>query len=296
MQSMTGFGRAEAQIGGFSFTVEVKSVNHRFLDARIRLPSTLSLFEHQLLELLKKHFERGSFDVNVRQRLDASQTHLASGTRFVVDETAAKSLIQGCQWLAQTYQTPKTPSLEFLAMTNRVFVPVEETTDPALLWEPFKALFERTLSELKKMREMEGKRLKEILNSGLLEIEKTVDELVQLAPQQPLKIREKLETRLASWNLSQPIDATRLEWEVALLAEKADITEEIDRLKTHTKEFLGILQEAKPVGRKLDFLTQELHRETNTVSSKASLIDVTRHSVLLKSRIEKLREQVQNVE
>jgi uncharacterized protein (TIGR00255 family) len=296
MNSMTGFGRSEATIGSYSFTVEIKSVNHRFLDVRFRMPQTLSSFEFALTETLKQHFERGSFEVNVKQRIDATQNHSSFGTRFVVDEVAAKSLLDGCEWLAGKYKTPKVPSLEMLAMTNRVFVAVDEGADLTTLWNPFKALFEKTITELGKMRQSEGKRLKTVLGDGLKDIEKAVEKLSTLAPLHPEKVKEKLTQKLATWNLTAPIENSRLEWEVALLAEKADITEEIDRLKLHTKEFYTILEGSKPVGRKLDFLTQELHRETNTVSSKASAIEITRVAVELKATIEKLREQVQNVE
>jgi uncharacterized protein (TIGR00255 family) len=134
------------------------------------------------------------------------------------------------------------------------------------------------------------------LTQGLSELTHGVDQLAKLAPKQPEKIKEKLETRLAQWKLSTPGDPNRMEWEIAMAADKADITEEIDRLKTHADSFLSILNQTGPVGRKLDFLTQELHREVNTTAAKSADIEITQLAVSLKTQIEKLREQVQNVE
>lgn len=296
MRSMTGFGKAEATIGNTSYTFEIKSVNHRFFDTRFRLPSTLSQFEYPLTEVLRAHFERGSFEISCKSRLVAKDGHLALGTRFVVDEVAAKSLMEGCTWLHQNFQTERIPSLETFAMTNRVFLPIEDVQDAASIWEPLKTVFEKAVLDLKNMREIEGKRICGILTAGIESIQKWMGELDRLAPEQPKKMKEKLESRLEGWKLNTPIDSSRLEWEVAVLADKADFQEEIDRLKMHCKEYLTLLQSPKSLGRKLDFLTQELHREANTIASKASLIEITRVSVELKTGIERLREQVQNVE
>lgn len=296
MRSMTGFGKAEATIGNSGYTFEIKSVNHRFLDARFRLPGALSQFEFPLTDVLRAHFERGSFEVNCRSRLVAKDGHAALGTRFVVDEVAARSFVEGCKWLHETFQIERIPTIENFIMTNRVFLPVEDTQETVGVWEPLKTLFEKAVLDLKKMRDIEGQRINSILKSGIENIQRLVIDLDKLAPEQPKKIKEKLDQRLESWKLNTPIDSTRLEWEVVVLADKADIHEEMDRLKMHCHEYLTLLQNPKPMGRKLDFLTQELHREANTIASKANLIDITRVSVELKTAIERLREQVQNVE
>jgi uncharacterized protein (TIGR00255 family) len=214
----------------------------------------------------------------------------------VIDEGAAKSLIEACDWLHYKYRTPQITPLEVLAMTNRIFLPVEETADSSALLEGLKDIFERALADLKKTREAEGARLKSILNEGLAELNRLVVQLAKLAPEHPKKIQEKLLQRITQWKMTTPLDAQRLEWEVAFFADRADITEEIDRLRSHAKEFASLLEGDKPVGRKLDFLTQELHREVNTVGSKTSMIEITRLTLEAKSAVEKLREQVQNVE
>lgn len=295
MRSMTGFGRSEGTIGNNQYTFELKSVNHRFLDARFRLPQTLSFLEYALSEKLKNHFDRGSFEISCKQKLIAQAGHASIGTRFVVDDTAMKSLVEAGEWLKSQYKIEFKPSAEAL-LTTRVILSVEEGKDAEVLQEPLKALFETAILDLKKMREREGLALKNVLLEGLNEIDRIVKSLSGLSETQTLKVREKLEQRIANWKLSASVDATRLEFEVALLADKADIQEELDRLTTHVKEYRTLLENPKNIGRKLDFLTQELNREANTVASKANLIDITKATVDLKTVVERLREQVQNVE
>ncbi len=296
MQSMTGFGKGDLTVGSSMISVEIKSVNHRYLDARFRLPSTLGFLELPLLEILKTHFERGSLEINIRQKTQGGQDLNGSSVKYSIDEEAARSIIEGSEKLHLKFATPKTPSLEMLFQSGRVFILSESAENLPALTEGIKKVFISTLKDLKTMREQEGSKLKTILTQGTLELERGVAELSKLAPRQPQKIKERLETRLAQWNISTPADPHRLEWEIALAAEKSDITEEIDRLRTHSDSFLTLLNQAGAVGRKLDFLTQELHREVNTTAAKSADIEITQLAVTLKTQIEKLREQVQNVE
>ncbi len=296
MNSMTGFGKAEGRIGNVHFSVEVKSVNHRFLDARFRLPNSFNQLELSLTDTLRTYCERGSVEVNIKPKATGAQAILPGTTRFMVDELAIKSLMDGVTWLHQKYQTNPIPSLEMLVSTNRIFLPVEEAPDSSTLLPQIQALLEVALKELQKMRQTEGIRLKQILHEGGQALLRLCDELTKLAPEQPQKIREKLTQRIEHYKLGAQADPQRLEWEVAYYADRAEISEEIDRLRTHCQEFLTLLASPKPVGRKLDFLTQELHREANTLGSKASQIELTRIAVEAKTQIEKLREQVQNVE
>jgi len=296
MQSMTGFGKGDLTVGSSTISIEIKSVNHRYLDTRFRLPSTLGFLELSLLEILKSYFERGSFEINVRQKAQNNFELNNSSIKYVVDEEAARSIIEGSEKLHLKFGTPKLPSLEMLFQSGRVFIPTENPESLPELTEGVKKAFQTVLKQVKEMRENEGAKLKTILTQGLSELTHGVDQLAKLAPKQPETIKEKLETRLAQWKLSTPGDPNRMEWEIAMAADKADITEEIDRLKTHADSFLSILNQTGPVGRKLDFLTQELHREVNTTAAKSADIEITQLAVSLKTQIEKLREQVQNVE
>lgn len=292
---MTGFGRSEAIVGSFLTTIEVKSVNHRFLDCRFRLPPTLSHLEIPMLEHLKTHFERGSFEIIVKQKLGTKEGTVSS-TRFIVDESAAKSLYNGFDWIKREFKLEEPITIESFIQAGKVFLPVDESNENTVAWASVKAVFEEALLNVKKMRQAEGEKLKAVLSGSLKEIGTQSKQLRSLSQLQTKAIKEKLEQRLQNWNLKEQIDASRLEWEVAMLAEKADFTEEMDRLDIHVQEFNATLTIQKSIGRKLDFLTQELHREVNTTSSKANLIEVTRIAVELKGMVEKLREQVQNVE
>jgi uncharacterized protein (TIGR00255 family) len=291
---MTGFGRCEGTVGPQHFTIELKSVNHRYLETRFRLPPFFAPYELPLSEMLRAKFERGAFEINVRQKLGHDRGGVSS-TRFVIDELAAQSLVDACQILHKKYKTEKVPSLEVLAFTNKVFVPVDDSGDAEGTFSELKSLFQKGLSEIQEMREREGERLKAILSAAIEELTQTTLRLRALAPEQGPKILEKLKTRISQWKLGE-VDSQRLEWELAFYAERSDITEELDRLKAHTEEFAKLLQSPKSVGRRLDFLTQEMHREVNTMGAKASLLAITQSTVEAKTLIEKLREQVQNVE
>jgi len=296
MKSMTGFGRAEGILGTIHYSVEVKSVNHRYLDVRFRLPASLSQFELPLTETVRGFCERGSLEVSVKPKVAASQSVLPGTTRFIVDELAVKSLFEGVNWLHQKYQTDPIPSLEMLVQTNRVFIPVEDSADSSTLLPQIQTLMGTALKDLQKMRETEGLRLKQILKEGAEGLLRLSDQVAKLAPEQPVRIKEKLLQRIEQFKLGSQADPQRLEWEVAFYADRSDITEEIDRLRTHAQEFLTLIENPKCVGRKLDFLAQELHREANTLGSKATQVELTKLCVEAKTQIEKLREQVQNVE
>lgn len=296
MRSMTGFGRAEGKVGSHQFIVEIKSVNHRYLDVRFRLPPSLSLFENTFSERLRNQFERGSFDVTIRHRLAPQGGIVATGTRYALDETALVSFLDVVKELKNKYGRVYEPTLENLISASRIVIPVEEFENPESLVEPVKQIFDQATAQLLEMRKNEGQKLKEVFRAGIAELTERVKRLEVLAPEQPKKVQEKLKTRIGQWGLSAPVDSQRLEWEVAFYAEKSDVSEELVRLHAHTKTFLELLEAKGSVGRRLDFLTQELNRETNTLSSKASILEMTQLAVEIKTSIEKLREQVQNVE
>jgi len=295
MRSMTGFGRAEGKVGGSIVTIEVKSVNHRFLDARFRMPGPMSLLEIPLSDLLRKKFERGSCEVSVRSR-PAAEGAATSSTRFTVDWAAAESFAEACDQLNHQYKTPRTPSVEAMALTGRIFVPIEESPDPNALLGELKPVFEQALEEVARMRAAEGARLRDTLRQHVAELSRARDALAALAPAHPARIRERLEARVKEWGLEGGNNAQRLELEIAYFADRADITEELDRLKAHLGEFSETLDGSRPAGRKLDFLTQELNREMNTIASKVDSTEMTRLAVEGKTLVERLREQVQNVE
>jgi len=296
MNSMTGFARSEVTIQSQLFSLEIKSVNHRFLDVRYRLPSGFSGLEMELTEEIRKFCERGSMEVTLRHQPLAEKGRISGNTRFAVDEKALESLLKATQQLENLSQKKWEIQISDLIQSQRILIPIEDSEEKSLGLKEVIPLFQSTLSLLVKMRREEGEKLKKILRDGVNEMQLTLQSITKLSPLQKEKIKDRLETRLSQWKLAEPVEPRRLEWEVAILAEKSDITEEIDRLKSHFEAFLESLNSSKPIGRKLDFLAQELNREVNTIASKTSLMEITQLTVELKATIEKLREQVQNVE
>lgn len=297
MHSMTGFGRAEGRVDHHHFTVEIKSVNHRYLDVRYRLPTSLSLFESAFTERLRNHFERGAFEVSIKHRLAPTGGVITTGTRYAIDDSALQTLLAALKDLNDRHGINLPLTLESVLNSGRILIPVEADNDGAeSALEPVLAIFDHAATQMLAMRLNEGQKTKTVLLQGVAELDVAIKKLDEFAPLQPKRIAEKLAARIQQWQLTSQIDPQRLEWEVALYAEKADVSEELARLRAHTKSFIDILESKQAVGRKLDFLTQELNREVNTLSSKVSILEMTRIAVEIKTGIEKLREQVQNVE
>lgn len=296
MNSMTGFGRAEITIGMQQISFEVKSVNHRFLDFRVRLPHAFSAWEVPLCEKIKETFERGSFDIFVRTKTLTGSGVVSSTTLFALDERALKSFQMAFSKVSESVSLSRSLDPSDIIRTGKIIIPVEDLEEEALSFDQVLPTWDLALQRLLAMRAKEGLNLKKTLEKALTEMESELRQIEQLIPLQKEKIREKWNTRLAQWKLEPPVEPHRMEWEVALLTEKADITEEIDRFSIHVNAAREVLSASQAAGRKLDFLIQEMHREVNTIASKAQLMEITQLTVKLRSHIEKLREQVQNVE
>lgn len=292
LQSMTGFGRSEADASG-TCVVEVKSVNGRFLDVRVRLPASLAASEPRVQEIVRGTLQRGSVDVSVRFRT----TNAQSTTTIAVDLRAAKELAARCAELSQALGKPVEPTVEFLWNSGRVFLAREEDADPGQV-TAMEAAVRAALDALVEARTAEGARLRAALDEELKRLEGIVVTLTSLAGTQPARAKERLEERLARWGqeLRERADPQRLELELALFADRSDVSEELVRLSAHLEAFRDQLQSGDAVGRRLDFLTQELHREANTLGTKAQSAELSSAVVDLKASIERLREQVQNVE
>ncbi len=294
MQSMTGFARADGEAGGTRFSLEVKSVNHRFLDVRVRLPSSLALIELPIVEKVRSYFDRGSIEIFFRTQ---ANENTPSMTRFGLDEGAVQSLLEACDRLNFQYRINSKPTLEFFALTQRVFIAQETSQDANVFLAGMNPVLDKLLTELKTMRMAEGRRLKESLAKELRVLHEIVAKLQLLAPEQRKRTEKKVRDRVAGWNLTAPVDSQRLEWEIAFYADKGEVTEELERLGSHLVEFQKTVgSEDKGIGKKLDFLTQELHRELNTLGTKSQWIELTQLVVEGKGLVERLREQVQNVE
>jgi uncharacterized protein (TIGR00255 family) len=292
-RSMTGFGRSEAGANA-PCVAEIKAVNARFLDVRVRLPPVLAASEARVQELVRGKVQRGSVDVTVRFRAASTTT---GPWPLSVDVAAAQEIAKRCEELSSILGTPIVPTAEFLWTTGRVFVQHEADADASLL-AAMELAVQQALDAMVTARTAEGARLKVALEAELERMGELVRTIGTLAAAQPARAKERLEERLARWgaDFRDQADAQRLELELALFADRCDVSEELVRLEAHLSAFRDQLASGGAVGRRLDFLTQELHRETNTLATKAATVELSSAVVDLKASVERLREQVQNVE
>lgn len=289
MRSMTGYGRRQLNRDGREITVELKTVNHRFLDVSTRLPRALSFAEDAVRKQLSAALRRGHADVTI------TYANLRTDAREVsVDERLAlqyKTALEKLQAIVGGQET----TLSLIASQPDVLrVSLCEEDQEAVLSLLSDALSE-TLGDVNTMREKEGEALREDLSFHLDQVAHLRDQIEALAPNVPKAYQERLQTRLSELGVKE-LDPQRLAQEVALMADRCAIDEELARLVSHIAQMRQALMEKGEVGRRLDFLTQELNREVNTIGSKASDAEITKLVVAAKSEIEKLREQVQNVE
>jgi uncharacterized protein (TIGR00255 family) len=288
---MTGFGRGEATGRGRVFTVEVQSVNHRFLEARCRVPKRLTGLEPRIQQAIQDRFSRGHFEVLVLEKdLDGR------GRTLKVDVPLAGQYVEALRTLQQALGLPGEVTLEMLT-AQRDLIAVEESPESLdESWQDLLPALEGALEALAEMRRREGEALVGILEKYLGEVEATLLGIVERAPDLVRVQRDRLRERVAELLDGRLPDAARLEQEVALLAERGDVAEECDRLRSHLSQFRAVLRQPGSQGRRLDFLLQEMHREVNTIGSKSADATLAHEVVGLKTSIERLREQVQNLE
>jgi uncharacterized protein (TIGR00255 family) len=288
---MTGFGRGEAAGERRSFTVEVQSVNHRFLEVRCRLPKRLLSLEPRLQRAVQQRFARGHFEVAVQEQvLEGSRRTLK------VDLTLARQYVEALRTLQRELQLYGDITLEMLA-SQRELLAVEEPEESLdETWPELEPALTAALDALAAMRRREGEALTAALEKYLQDVRAVIAGLLARAPALVASQRDRLRERVAELLDGRLPDAARLEQEVALLAERSDIAEECDRLSSHVTQFREALVQVGPQGRRLDFLLQEMIREANTAGSKVSDAALAQEVVGLKTALERLREQVQNVE
>lgn len=301
MRSMTGFGRAESRLQAHAYTFECRAVNHRFLDVRVRLPQALASLEQSFSDIVRASAERGSFDITLSRRSASLNNPTAlgetgSGTRFSLDKQAADSFRAQVELLQTSWGTPLPITVEALVAAGRIILTIDENLQPAELEAPLSDLLKTALQNLIEMRDREGEKTLLTLEKRTNELSHLVDQIERLSLLHPKQARERLLKRLEQLKPDIQLNPERLEVEAALIADRADISEEVERLKNHLQEFSKLLRSHGSLGRKLDFLTQELHRETNTIASKSASHDLSKLTVECRTTIEKLREQVQNVE
>lgn len=293
VRSMTGFGRAEATGESIVVTVEARSVNHRHLDVALRLPRSLAALELDARRVVQSRLERGRVDVNVQ----LTPLGGAAAQRVQIDAALAREYVACARALAMELALEGAPNLSWvLERPGVVRLEEPEPSEPTAPWPLLADALGRALDELVARRTAEGERLVEALRTLHAELTTAVDLIAVRAPATAARREERLRERLRALLAETAIDETRIVTEAAIWADKSDVTEELARLRAHLSEFTLLLDKGGPVGRPLDFLIQELNREVNTVASKADDLDMSQAALAAKGVLEKIREQVQNLE
>lgn len=290
-RSMTGFGKASTDYAGEVLSIEVTSVNHRFLDCSMRLPGAWSLLEGFLREVVKRHLARGKINLFFNRKRGATARQL-----ICFDPGVARQYVEASRELSSIMETTQAISLDVLAQMDGVFYQQEREDDLDELRPLLEQLLEEALEQLNAMRAAEGRRLAGEMLGQLSVMRETLAGIEARVPALGQAYEERLRARLRELNTDAGIAEDRLALELALMADKADVTEEVVRLKAHFDQVAGHLDGQESSGRELNFLAQEIQREVNTLGAKLRDADVSRDIVRLKSELEKLREQAQNIE
>jgi uncharacterized protein (TIGR00255 family) len=291
MKSMTGFGRQEGETSLGKVLVESRSVNHRYSDINIRLPKRLAVFESRIKEIIRSEVSRGRIDVSIK--LDALG---GEKVQLQVDSSLADQYFQVLHSLKERFQLKGKVSLEMMAGAKDLITAKEESGDVEPYWQEIVPILKRSLQEMDEMKRLEGNSLGRDIQKRLDSITQQLEEIKGQFPTHVEAYRNRLRERLQSLLEGIEVDPYRMNQEMAFLAERTDITEEIVRAESHLNQFALLCDGKEPVGRKMDFLLQEIHREVNTVSAKVNDAEISRKVVEIKSELEKIREQAQNIE
>lgn len=291
VKSMTGFGRCEVSEGDRKMTVEMKSVNHRYLDISIKMPKKLNFFESAIRSLLKTYLQRGKIDLFITCE-DLSE---AKGALKYNRELAAEYL-KYLNQMAEEFGLENDVKASALSRYPEVLVMEEAQDNEEELWKLLEQALKGACVQMVETRSKEGENLKRDLIDKLDEMLEHVAFIEERAPQIVAEYRKKLEDKVQELLSDAQIEESRLAAEVTIFADKICVDEELVRLRSHIEHTKAVLQEKDSVGRKLDFIAQEMNREANTILSKANNLEVSNRAIELKTGIEKVREQIQNIE
>ena len=286
VKSMTGFGRATSEEGKERiFSLEMKSVNHRYLDMNIRMPRSMVSLEEKIRNIISSKLSRGKVDIFINYKDYAKNQGAA-----VLNEDLAKSYVNSLEQLKSLFPNMQDDlSLSLVARYPDVITIEEKSEDLEAIWEEINSLLNMAVENMISMRKVEGEKLASDILVKCSSIEEKAEVIVA-------SYKQKLEDRLKNLLGEVPVDENRVAMEVAVFADKASIDEEIIRLRSHINQLRKTLTLDEPIGRKLDFIVQEMNREANTIASKSTDLEITNKVIDIKNIIEKIREQVQNIE
>ena len=291
VRSMTGFGRAQASVEGFNITVEIRSVNHRYFEFYAKLPRTYSFLEEKVKSLLSTGISRGKVECSLQLEATADESVLVS-----VNEPLAKGYVDAVTQISEKFNIPQELTALSVARFSDVLSVSKAPVDEDELWAKVSPVVQSALDNFVSMRETEGKKLSEDVLSRAATIIDNVSYIEERSPETVKAYSEKLLERMKTVLGDTQIDEARILTEAAIYADKVAVAEETVRLRSHIEQLHGMLNSNEAVGRKLDFLVQEINREANTIGSKAQDVDIARRVIDIKAEVEKIREQIQNIE
>ncbi len=292
LKSMTGFGRSMFENDGREYLIEIKSVNNRYSDINIKLPRNISFLEEKIKKVITNNISRGKIDVFI-----SFNNNSEKGKDIKINTELAKKYIQELKALQEETGIIDNISIMDISKMPEVLNLKVENEDEDLLWQELSECLENAITSFVLMRETEGNKIKEDLEARIARVSEEVEKISEISTGLVEEYIVKLEKRVNELLKNTTVDESRLAQEIVIYSDKSSVEEELTRLRSHISQFLNLLNETDtPVGKKLDFLIQEMNRETNTIGSKANSLEITNLVVDIKTEIENIREQVQNIE
>lgn len=291
IRSMTGFGRAQVSVEGYNITVEIRSVNNRYFDFYAKMPRTFSFLEEKVKSLLSTEISRGKVECSLQIETTADESVIVS-----INEPLAVGYVKAVEELAEKFDVKNDLTALSLARFSDILSITKAPVDEEDLWNKVQVAVKEALAEFVKMREIEGEKLKADVLSRADLIINNVAYIEERSPETVKAYSEKLLERMKTVLGDTQVDEARILTEAAIYADKVAVAEETVRLRSHIDQLHSMLDSNEAVGRKLDFLVQEINREANTIGSKAQDVDIARRVIDIKAEVEKIREQIQNIE
>ena len=291
MKSMTGFGRSKLEINSREYIVEIKSVNHKYSDISIKMPRSLSSYEESIKKLISGKVSRGKIDVFITYN-----NYSDEGKNIIINKDLAKNYVTQLTELAEeTGIANRISPTEIMKLPDVLQLKMEDD-DSEVIWKELEQCVNEAVSNFTQMREIEGEKIKQDLQERINKVEANVETIFAnstgLIEDYVVKLRERIKEILNT----PVVDETRLAQEIVIYADKCSIEEELTRLRSHVSQFRNLLETKEPIGKKLDFLVQEMNRETNTIASKSVKLEITNLAIDVKTILEDIREQIQNIE
>ncbi len=290
IKSMTGFGRGKYENEGRNYTVDIKSVNHKYTDISVRLPRFLNSEEDKIRKRISSAISRGKVDVFI-----TFENYGSKGTNIRINKELAKDYIRELKSLAEEADLKFNVDVIDISKFPEI-LKIEDEQDEELIGNELMFAVDDALSKFISMREIEGNKLIEDIEKRIYVIQEKVNEIAKYSSILVQEYMEKLKMRVSELLEPSTVDENRLMQEIVIFSDKSSIEEELTRLKSHISQFLELVKQSSPIGKKIDFLIQEINREVNTIGSKANCLEITNRVIEIKTEVENIREQIQNIE